>query len=114
MLRNAKSSLTLHHMPLHYFATFIDQEYGSSRTIRAAAEPAGGVGAAGAFGSLEGIFGRGVGDLPNRLHARLPWHPDELQGAIADIGPDIVWNRCVGRRGWRDAGPHSGWAFTAL
>ena len=27
--------------------------------------------------------------------------------------PDIVRNRCVGRRGWWEAGPHSGWAFTA-
>lgn len=101
-------------MPLHYFAILINQEYSSTRTIGAAAEPSARVGAAGAFGRLEGGFGGGMRDLGDGRFLGLAGHPDELQGAIANIGPDIVRNRCVRRRGWREARPHSGWAFTAL
>ena len=39
-------------MPLHYLTIFINQEYCPGRTIGAAAKPAAGVGAAGAFGGL--------------------------------------------------------------
>ena len=69
---------------------------------------------AGAFGGLEGGFGGGMRDLGDGRFFGLAGHPDELQGAIANIGPDVVRNRCVGRRGWWEAGPHSGWAFTVL
>ena len=101
-------------MPLHYRATFIDQKHGSGRTIGVAAEPSARVGAAGAFGGLEGGFGGGMRDLRDGRFLGLAGHPDELQGAIANIGPDVVRNRCIRRRGWREAGPHGGWAFTAL
>lgn len=101
-------------MHLHYFAILINQEYCPYRTIGAAAEPSARVGAAGAFGGLEGRFGGGMRDLRDGRFLGLAGHPDELQGAIANIGPDIVWNRCVGRRGLWEAGPHGGLAFRVL
>ena len=101
-------------MPLHYLATFIDQEYGSGRTIGAATEPSVWMLTAGAFGGLEGGFGGGMRDLWYRLFFGLAGHPDELQGAITNIGPDVVRNRCVRRWcGWK-ARPHDELGLTAL
>ena len=101
-------------MPFDDLADVVDQEDGAAGGIGAAAEPSAGMGAAGALGGLEGRFGGGMRDSWDGRFLGLAGHPDELQGAIANIGPDIVWNRCVGRRGWWEARPHSGWAFTAL
>lgn len=95
-------------------ADVVDQEDGAAGGIGAAAEPSAGMGATGAFGGLEGGFGRGVGDLPNQHLAGLTGYSGELQGAIANIGPDIVRDRCVGRRCGRETRRHKGWPYGSV